>query len=92
MFSFSVHCWRQKRGVYMLEIIISLILPIFLILFFTRVTYNKIVSVILTVVLMLVAFDGLSKPIWLQITGIVGVVIGFLLSKRPLKNTSRKWK
>jgi general stress protein CsbA len=76
----------------MLEVIISLVLPILLILFFTRVTYSKLVSLVLTVVLMFVAFDGLSRSIWVQLAGLVGVLLGFYLSKKPFKKTGRKWK
>lgn len=82
----------RKRGAKMLEVIFSLIIPILLILLFTRVTYNKYVGIILTVVLMIVAFDGLERTVLVQITGIIGILLGYYLSKKPFKKTKRKWK
>ncbi|MCF6138715.1 DUF2198 family protein [Pseudalkalibacillus berkeleyi] len=74
----------------MIEIFGAFILPIILIPFLVRVTYNRWVSIGLAVIIMVAIFSKLES-IWTIVTGILGLSIGSYLSMRIGKKVDKKW-
>ncbi|TLS38519.1 DUF2198 family protein [Pseudalkalibacillus caeni] len=66
----------------MLELLIAALLPAIVVILFTRVTYNKYVSFVLSLILMWALFDGLEQPLYLQAITVVSAIIGFVYSHK----------
>ncbi|WLD92945.1 DUF2198 family protein [Alkalihalobacillus sp. AL-G] len=73
-----------------MEMIGALLLPIFLIPFLVRVTYNRLISIALSIVVMIVTFQNYSSA-WTVVLAVVGVIIGSYLSMRIGKKVNKKW-
>ncbi|MCF6410204.1 DUF2198 family protein [Pseudalkalibacillus salsuginis] len=74
----------------MVEIFGALILPIILIPFLVRVTYNRWVAIGLSIVIMIVIFMDFEYY-WTIVTGIIGMLIGGYFSTRVGKKVDKKW-
>lgn len=74
----------------MLEIIGAFILPILLVPFLARVTYNRLVAIGLAIIIMVVIFNRFES-FWTIITGAAGLLIGSYLSMRIGKKVNKKW-
>ncbi len=74
----------------MLEIIGAFILPIVLIPFLARVTYNRLVAIGLAIIIMFVIFNNFES-FWTIVTAIAGVLIGSYFSLRIGKKVNKKW-
>ncbi|WP_349410861.1 DUF2198 family protein [Pseudalkalibacillus sp. SCS-8] len=73
-----------------LEAVSAIILPIILIPFLARVTYNRWVSIALAVIIMVVLFKNFES-FWTIIAGVVGVLVGSYFSLRIGKKVDKKW-
>ncbi|MGC4376836.1 DUF2198 family protein [Fictibacillus sp. Mic-4] len=61
------------------QVILAALLPIFFQLLFNRILFSKFVPLIITVLILLFAFDGIHRPLAIQIIAIVSTGIGFWL-------------
>lgn len=64
----------------MLNLILALVLPFVMMLFFTRVSYSKIGALVVTLMVLIFAFDGLNQSVPAMITGAISTVAGFVMS------------
>lgn len=69
----------------MLNIILALVMPIVMMLFFTRVSYSKYGALIVTLMILFFAFDGLQQAIPVIVIGSLSTVVGFFTSFRIQK-------
>jgi general stress protein CsbA len=69
----------------MLNVLLALILPFFMMLFFTRVSYSKIGALLVTLMIVIFAFDGLKQTIPVIIAGSVSIAAGYWISLRIQK-------
>jgi general stress protein CsbA len=69
----------------MLTVLLALILPFIMMLFFTRVSYSKIGALMVTLMILIFAFNGLKQPILVIIAGVVSCVAGFIMALRIQK-------
>ncbi|MGM7702883.1 DUF2198 family protein [Pseudalkalibacillus sp. Hm43] len=74
----------------MLEIIGAFILPILLIPFLARVTYNRLVAIGLVIIVMVVIFNKFES-FWTVVTAVAGILIGSYFSLRIGKKVNKKW-
>lgn len=72
----------------MLNIVLALILPFFMMIFFTRVSYSKVGALIVTLMVVIFAFNGLGQTIPGIIAGSVSIVAGFIASFK-IQNKNR---
>ncbi|RFU67045.1 CsbA family protein [Bacillus sp. V59.32b] len=74
----------------MIKLLSALILPALLVLLFTRVTYNRVIGLALTVALIAAsAYKGYTHEWWLIIIDAFSLTVGFWLSSRMMeKNAS----
>ncbi|WP_257351758.1 CsbA family protein [Pseudalkalibacillus decolorationis] len=73
-----------------MEMVGAFVLPILLIPFLARVTYNRLVSIALTVIVMVVMFQNFSS-IWTIVLAVIGLLIGSYLSMQIGKKVNKKW-
>ncbi|MCT8140179.1 DUF2198 family protein [Anaerobacillus sp. CMMVII] len=66
----------------MLTILLALTLPFIMMLFFTRVSYSKIGALMVTLMIVIFAFDGLHQSWPVIITGAISIVVGYIVSLR----------
>ncbi|QOY36977.1 DUF2198 family protein [Anaerobacillus isosaccharinicus] len=69
----------------MLTVLLALTLPFIMMLFFTRVSYSKIGALMVTLMIVIFAFDGLNQSIPVIITGALSIVAGYIVSLRIQK-------
>lgn len=69
----------------MLTVLLALTLPFIMMLFFTRVSYSKIGALMVTLMIVIFAFDGLNQSIPVIIAGSLSIVAGYILSLRIQK-------
>lgn len=72
----------------MLNIVLALILPFFMMIFFTRVSYSKVGALIVTLMVVIFAFNGLGQTIPGIIAGSVSIIAGFIASFK-IQNKNR---
>ncbi|CAH0344811.1 CsbA family protein [Bacillus sp. CECT 9360] len=74
----------------MIKLLSALILPALLVMLFTRVTYNRVIGLALTVALIAAsAYKGYTHEWWLIIIDAFSLTVGFWLSSRMIeKNAS----
>jgi general stress protein CsbA len=84
----------QMRGVncFMLEYVFAALFPIFLLLLFNRVLFSKFLPLIITILILLIGFDGLHQPLPLQIIAVISTIIGYFLGLKIYKKQKRKVK
>ena len=74
----------------MIKFLSALLLPGLLVMLFSRVTYNYIVGLILTVALIAAsAYKGYTHTNLLIIVDALSLTVGFWLSKRMMKRTAK---
>ncbi|MDQ0220008.1 DUF2198 family protein [Peribacillus cavernae] len=74
----------------MIKLLSALILPALLVMLFARVTYNRVVGLVLTVALIAAsAYKGYTHTWWLIIIDAFSLTVGFWLSAKLSKNASR---
>lgn len=74
----------------MIKFLSALILPALLVMLFSRVTYNNVVGLVLTVALIAAsAYKGYTHTWWLIIIDAFSLTVGFWLSLRMSKKASR---
>lgn len=76
----------------MQEILAALLIPAIVAVVFTRVTYNKYVSLGLALLFMWAIFGGLDHPIHLILLTILSALIGFYFSSKIQKQNKKKIK
>jgi general stress protein CsbA len=69
----------------MLNVLLALTLPFFMMLFFTRVSYSKFGALLVTLMIVIFAFDGLKQTIPVIIVGTVSIAAGYWMSLRIQK-------
>ncbi|RBW71181.1 DUF2198 family protein [Bacillus taeanensis] len=74
----------------MSEILVAIAVGALLPLFFTRITYNKYVGIVLSLVLLTAVFDGFHRSLSIQMIALVSVIVGFYFSIRIEKKLKRK--
>ncbi|AMM95071.1 CsbA family protein [Peribacillus simplex] len=74
----------------MIKILSALFFPCLLVMLFSRVTYNNVVGLVLTVALITAsAYKGYTHTNLLIIVDALSLTVGFWLSKRMMKRTSK---
>ncbi|MCQ6264321.1 CsbA family protein [Fictibacillus sp. WQ 8-8] len=76
----------------MVEVLLAALLPIVLQLLFNRVLFSKYLPVMITLLILLFAFDGLNQPLYLQATALCSVLAGYWLGLNIHKKQARKMK
>ena len=66
----------------MLTIILALTMPFVMMLFFTRVSYSKVGALLVALMVLVFAFNGLEKPVYIIIIAIFSVVAGYVASMK----------
>lgn len=83
---------RKEGGRVVLKYISAFILPGLMVLFFTRVTYNRVLSLVLTVALITASvYKGYTNSIWLIVVDAFSLTVGFWYSdkfKRKIKKVT----
>ncbi len=74
----------------MVEVIVAAVVPVILQLLFNRVLFSKYVPVIITILILLFAFDGLNQPLYLQAFAIISTLAGFWLGLKIHDKQARK--
>lgn len=69
----------------MLTILLALILPFLMMLFFTKVSYSKIGALIVTLMVLIFALDGLQQTPVAIFAAVASIVIGFIVSSHVQK-------
>lgn len=64
----------------MLNVILAFILPFVMMLFFTRVSYSKLGALVVTLMIVIFAFNGLEQTLPTIFVGIVSIIGGFFAS------------
>ncbi|RFU63906.1 CsbA family protein [Peribacillus glennii] len=74
----------------MIKVLSALVFPALLVMLFSRVTYNTVVGLVLTVALIAAsAYKGYTHTWWLIIIDAFSLTVGFWLSLRMSKKASR---
>lgn len=66
----------------MLTVLLALLLPFAMMLFFTRVSYSKVGALFVTLMIVIFAFDGLNRSIPVMVAGAVSIIAGYMSSLR----------
>jgi general stress protein CsbA len=74
----------------MIEILVTIAVGALLPLFFTRITYNKYVGLVLALVLLVAVFDGLHRALHIQMSAIIAAAVGFYFSIAVENKLKRK--
>ncbi|MGO4888835.1 DUF2198 family protein [Anaerobacillus sp. MEB173] len=69
----------------MTAVLIAIFFPFLLMLFLTRVSYNKYVSLAITIVVLIVAFDGFEQSPLVIGVGVLSTAAGFIGSSKLIK-------
>ncbi len=86
----EVRSFKEASFYIMIEIFGALILPVILIPFLVRVTYNRWVAIGLSIVIMIFIFMDFESY-WTVVTGVIGTLIGGYFSFRVGKKVDKKW-
>ncbi|MDR7073080.1 DUF2198 family protein [Fictibacillus barbaricus] len=76
----------------MLEYLFAALLPLFFMLFFNRVLFTKYLPLAITIIILLIGFDGLHQPLPIQIIAGVSTLAGFLIGLKIHNKQKRKVK
>lgn len=73
------------------KVLSAIFLPAILVVFFTRVTYSRIVGFVLTVALIVVsAYNGYLHTWWLVLIDAASLTVGLYLVNRTYKKKNKK--
>ncbi|WNF36555.1 DUF2198 family protein [Bacillaceae bacterium IKA-2] len=64
----------------MVNVVLAFIFPFLMMIFFTRVSYSKVGALIVTLMIVIFAFNGLGQTIPVIIAGVVSIVAGIFAS------------
>ncbi|QED49553.1 CsbA family protein [Cytobacillus dafuensis] len=75
----------------LLKFLSALLLPGLLVVFFTRVAYNQVIGLVLTVALIAASvYKGYTDSIWLIVVDAFSLTVGFWYSNRMKQNARQK--
>ncbi|MBS4190310.1 CsbA family protein [Bacillus sp. FJAT-49705] len=75
----------------LLKFLSALLLPGLLVVFFTRVAYNQVIGLVLTVALIAASvYKGYTNSIWLIIVDAFSLTVGFWYSNRMKQKARQK--
>lgn len=69
----------------MLNFVLALIAPLIMMLFFTKVSYSRVGALIVTLMIVIFAFNGLQQSVPTILAGTVSLIAGFIASSRIQK-------
>lgn len=79
-----------EEGARMLKFLAALFLPGILVVLFTRVTYNRLIGLILTVALIAGSvYKGYTDTYWLIVVDAFSLTVGFWYAHRMLKKVKK---
>ncbi|WLR41472.1 DUF2198 family protein [Bacillus carboniphilus] len=74
----------------MIKLLVALLIPFFLVLLFSRVTYNHYVGTGLTLALLIVAFfNGHMDSTAIWFLDVASLIAGFMVSKKMIEDVKR---
>lgn len=80
----------KKVGKLVTKFILAFTLPGLLVIFFTRVTYNRVLSIVLTVALIAASvYKGYTNTMWLIVADAFSITVGFWYADRIKKRLKK---
>jgi general stress protein CsbA len=74
----------------MLEYVLAAVMPLFFMMFFNRVLFTKYLPLAITIVILIIGFDGLQRTVPVQIIGALSTLAGFVLGLKIHSKQNRK--
>jgi general stress protein CsbA len=77
---------------WLVELLFAIVAPFTLVALFTRVTYNKWVSILLALGMLIFVLRAFDRDVYLLLIGLISFFVGTIYSFKLEKKFKRRWK